>query len=130
MAAEAITFASAEALVRDYLDSVMTEPVVRVIPSPRPATFVRVMLTGTTRRTLHLADARVTIECWAPSAAEAEALSREVYGRMSAMDLTDGTYVPLGPAGWAGGPYADVDPDSGTARYTMTAIVRQPAIVL
>lgn len=124
---ETITFSSVEAQVIGYLTPLLATPVVRVIPASRPALFVRVLLTGTTRRSLTLADAHVTVECWAATDAAAEALARQTYALMCAMDLDDGTHVPDGPEGWMGGPYASADPVSGTPRYVMTAIVRQSA---
>lgn len=127
---EAITFPSVEAQALDYLTPLVTVPVERKIPETRPTSFVRLMLTGTTRRNLAQADARLTVECWAKTDTDAEALSRQVYGLMCAMDLPDGTHVPQGADGWAGGPYASADPTSGTPRYVMTCIVRQSAIVL
>lgn len=122
---EAIAFGNVEAATVGYLAPLVGVPVVRVIPATRPAKFVRVLLTGTSRRSLTLADAHVTIECWASSDADAEALARLVYAQMCAMDLPDGTHVPDGPDGWLGGPYASPDPTSGTPRYVMTTIVRQ-----
>lgn len=127
---EALTFPSVEAQVLDYLTPIVAVPVVRVVPATRPVSFVRLMLTGTTRRNLVQADARLMIECWAKTDADAEALARTVYGRMSAMNLPDGTHVPQGEDGWAGGPYASADPTTGTPRYVMACIVRQSAIVL
>lgn len=128
--AEAITFGNAEAAVIGYLTALAGVPALRVLPSPLPPSFVRVMLTGTSRRHLAAADAQITLECWAKTDAAAETLGRLVYGLMSAMDLPDGTHVPQGEDGWLGGPYASQDPTTGTPRYVMTAIVRQPAITL
>ena len=127
---EPISFGNVEAQVAGYLAPLLSVPVVRVIPSSRPASFVRLMLTGTSRRGIAQADARVTVECWAVTDAAAEALARQTYGLLCALDLPDGTHVPVGEDGWAGGPYADKDPTSGTPRYVMTVILRQPAIVL
>jgi len=122
-----ITFSNVEAQTVTYLAPLLSVPAVRVVPASRPASFVRVLLTGTNRLTLTLADARVTVECWAPTDAAAEALSRQTYALLCAMDLDDGTHVPDGPDGWAGGPYASADPVSGSPRYVMTVIVRQSA---
>ena len=127
---ERLTFPNVEAQVVGYLAPLLSVPVVRIIPSTRPASFVRMMLTGTSRRGLAQADARLTVECWATTDAAAEALARQAYGLLCALDLPDGTHVPLGSDGWAGGPYADVDPTSGSPRYVMTVVVRQSAIVL
>ncbi len=123
----AITFPNVEAQTVAYLGPLLSVPAVRVVPASRPASFVRVLLTGTNRLSLTLADARVTVECWAATDAAAEALARQTYALLCAMDLDDGTHVPDGPDGWAGGPYASADPVSGSPRYVMTVIVRQSA---
>ena len=127
---EQITFSNVEAQVVGYLAPLAGVPAYRVIPAARPTSFVRVLLTGTRRLGLTQADASVTLECWAASDAAAHDLARKVYGLMCAMDLADGSHVPDGEDGWAGGPYPSPDPDSGTPRYVMTAVVRQPAILL
>lgn len=129
MSREQITFPNVEAQVRDYLTPLLDVTVERIAPERLPPVFVRVVLNGTTRRDLITAEAMVTLECWAPTDAEAEALSRRVYGALCAMDLPDGTYVPDGEDGWAGGPYPSPDPESGTPRYVMTCLVTQEALV-
>ncbi|MCL2453759.1 MAG: hypothetical protein FWD18_00425 [Micrococcales bacterium] len=122
-----LTLGSAEAAVLDYLSPLVDVPVLRGAPAgERPEAFVRLMLTGTRRTSLVQADAQVTVECWAPTHAAAYEVCRQVYGLLGAMDLDDGTHVPPGEDGWAAGPYASVDPDTGTPGYVMTVVVRQP----
>ena len=128
--AEALAFPNVEAQTVTYLAPLVGVSVLRVLPDPLPAgTFVRVMLTGTRRVNLTLMERRVTLECWAAlgHAADAEALASITYGHMGAWS-TDSTWVPDGQDGWAGGPYADVDPETGRPRYVMTANVRQGVI--
>ena len=127
--AEAITFDNAEAIVVGHLSGHLAVPVQRVVADPRPAKFVRVLATGAHRRNLPQLDAQITLECWAPTDAAAAALARDTYGWMCALDL-DTAHVPQGSDGWLGGPYPSPDPESGTPRYVMTAIVRQRATTL
>lgn len=108
-----------------YLNAALDGPVRAAgqVPNPRPASFVRCVLTGADRFTPVHRDARVTLECWAPTDAEATTLSAVVE------DLVDGMYdnwnhIPL-EYGWAGGPHLSPDPDSGTPRVVMTANLRQ-----
>lgn len=126
---EYITFENVEEVVMDYLNGVQSVPVKRVVTDPWPDEFAKVLLTGTTRRNITLADARVTIECHAKRDDRAEAIARDIYGWMCAMSLPV-AWVPEGEDGWAGGPYANVDPTRKTPRYDMTAIVRQAAVTL
>ncbi|MCL2089846.1 MAG: hypothetical protein FWH11_01240 [Micrococcales bacterium] len=126
---EPVALGNVEAQVMGYLTSLLDVPSVRVVPRPRPDRFVRVLLTGTRRTSPVTADAQVTVECWAPTDAAACDLARQVYGHLCALDLPDGTFVPPGEDGWVGGPYASADPDSGTPRYVMTAIVRQAVLL-
>jgi len=123
---EPLTFHNVEAQVCVYLTPLLGIPAVRVLPATLPADFVRVMLTGSTRRNLSLSDARVTLECWAPVGkdADAESLGRRTYAYMCAF-ATETAWVPLGADGWTQGPYADIDPDTKRPRYVMTANVRQ-----
>lgn len=94
------------------------------VPNPRHVRFVRCVLTGADRFTPVHRDARVTLECWAPTDAEADRLAAAVE------DLVDGmgdawNSVPQGSPGWPGGPHQSPDPDSGTPRVVMTANLRQ-----
>lgn len=94
------------------------------IPSPRPARFVRAVLTGHARRTLAHADAQVTLECWdAAGSVQAFELAGLVYDLMGDLDEA-GCHVPQAPDGWVGGPVYLEDPTTAAPRYVMTPIVR------
>lgn len=94
------------------------------VPTPRPVEFVRVILTGAVRESVSHRAAQVTVECWAGSGPAAAALADDVYDALAALDV-GGSHVPQGPDGWVGGPYSQPDPDTGSPRYVMTAILRQ-----
>lgn len=125
--AEYLTFENVEAVVVDYLNGVQSVHATRVVDDGAPDEYVKVLLTGTSRRSITMAESRVTIECHALTDARAEAIARDVYGWMCALH-TPTAWIPDGEAGWAGGPYATVDPTRGTPRYDMTANVRQAAV--
>jgi hypothetical protein len=126
---EVLTFPNVEAQTLAYLEPLLEVPVDRVLRDPLPDEFVRVLLTGTRRLNISLLNRRVTLECWAKTDAAAEALASKTYGYMAAW-RTDSVWVPQGEDAFAGGPYADVDPDTKRPRYTMTANVRQGVIHL
>jgi len=122
-------FQDPEAVVVSYLNPLLIadEDTARAstrVPNPRPPRLVRVILTGTVRRSVSRRDAQVTIEYWAPDGPAAAAGADKVYDWLEDLDV-GGSHVPQGPDGWLGGPYSQPDPDSGSPRYVMTVIVRQ-----
>lgn len=117
-------FADPEALVVAHLDPLGVVVSTRLPPTPVTDGVVRVMLTGTSRRSMAHRDCQITLECWSPDSPDAADLAELVRSRVETLD-TPGGHVPQGPAGWVGGPYADDDALSGTPRYVMTVIVRQ-----
>ncbi len=122
-------FPDAVATTVAYLDSraVAAGDSVRAhgrVPTTRPARFVRVMQTGSSRRSMAHRDVQLTVECWAPSEPDAERLGDLVHGWLCDMDTPEG-HVPQGERGWLGGPYSQEDPLSGSPRHVMTCIVRQ-----
>lgn len=122
-------FASPITTIRAYLDSraIDADDTVRAfggVPNPRPARFVRLMLAGTTVRSVAHRDARVVVECWERSEDAAERLADLVFGWLCDLN-TSGGVVPQGPDGWLGGPYSQPDPISGTPRYVMTVNLTQ-----
>lgn len=127
--AEVLAPANVEALAIAYLTPLVGVDVLRVLPETLPAKFVRVMLTGTRRVNVSLVERRLTVECWASSDADAEALGSLTYAHLGAWK-TDSVWVPDGENGWTAGPYADVDPDTGRPRYVMTPNVRQAVVAV
>lgn len=124
-------FPDAEAVVVSYLNTLLatdgdTARASTYVPADRPARLVRVMLTGSARRTLSHEDAQITVECWAPEGPDARALAGKVYGWLCDLD-SGGSHVPQGEDGWVGGPYSEPDPETDTPRYVMTCIVRSRA---
>ena len=119
-----LTFPNVEAQAMVYLTPRVGVPVQRVLPNDLPDEFVRVILTGTRRINLTLLERRLTVECWALTDAAAHDLAALTYAHLSAW-RTDSVWVPHGEDGWAGGPYADIDPDTKRPQYVMTANVRQ-----
>lgn len=123
--AEALGLPNVEAQTIVHLAPLVGVDVMRVMADPLPSgPFVRVVLTSTRRINLTLLERGVTLECWGGTDAQAAELSSVVYAHMGAWH-TDHTWVPVGEDAFAGGPYADVDPDTKRPRYIMTANVRQ-----
>lgn len=124
-----MSWASPIKAVRTYLDEafIASGDSARTfggVPSPRPDRFVRLMCVGTATTSLAHRDVRIVAECWETSESNAEAFGDTVSDLLASMDAASG-HVPNGPAGWAGGPYSQPDPDSGTPRAVMTFILRQ-----
>ena len=95
------------------------ESAATTVPDPRPGRFLRLMLSGSERRTIVHRDTRITIECWNSAGEAAAAHDAElVYMAMDAWDL-----VPDFD-GFPSGPYTQPDPETGTPRYVMTCLVR------
>lgn len=113
-------WADAEALTITYLNGTgLFGEVSTQVPEPRPDRFVRVMSSGSSRRTLVHRDTRITVECWdAESEAAACELAEQVYAALDDWDL-----VPTFD-GWPSGPYPQSDPNTGCPRYVMTCLVR------
>lgn len=120
--AEAMTIA----YLTDHLPAVLPPDVEASlstgIPEERPPRLVRVMLSGSQRRTIVHRDSRITLECWSDHGeADASALMEAVYQAIDDWEL-----VPPFD-GWPSGPYLQPDPDTGTSRYVATCIVRHRA---
>ncbi len=129
-----ITPIDAEAEVVAYLNAALaargdTARATTRVPDDRPSRFVRVALTGSTRRSVAHIDAQVTIECWDTDSVGASELTSLAYALMCAMD-TGEAHVPQGSDGWVGGPAYLEDPTARVPRYVMTAIVRTRARTL
>jgi hypothetical protein len=117
-----VTFPDAVALLIDYLNDNIVEPVVHRIPNPRPATFVTVRRTGGPKRNLVTDQAQVTVESWAASDEDAHDLAQEVRALLN--DLGDGVKSLDGVAVYRcdelAGPADLPDPLSDQARFTQS----------
>lgn len=117
-------WADAVAMTRTYLADTLKArgypgAVETRIPDPRPDRFVRLMNSGSERRTLVHRDTRITVEVWnAQSEGAAVADAEVVYDA-----LDDWDEVPVWD-GWPSSPYEQQDPESGCPRVVMTCIVR------
>ncbi|MFT3877140.1 MAG: hypothetical protein QM708_12065 [Propioniciclava sp.] len=118
-------WADAEKMTLDYLAAALPgrldEDVVlsTTVPSPLPDCLVRVMSSGSERRTIVHRDSRITVECWWPGdESRASRLAEIVYETLDEWELL--------PAfdGWPSGPYPQPDPTTGCPRYVMTCVVR------
>lgn len=117
-------FPDPETLVVDYLRALIA-PIKAYtrVPAQRPASFVRVVRTGGSLRSVAHEDAQITVECWSTDSVAASDLARRVAGLLEVMDVPGG-HVPQGPPGWVGRPAYLEDPIAGVPRYLMTCIVR------
>lgn len=123
--AEALSPPNVEQQTIDYLDALLSVPVLRVLTDPLPSgPFVHVLLTTTRRLNVSLLERGVTLECWGGTDGQALDLGSLVYAHMGAWK-TDHTWVPDGEDAFSGGPYPDVDPATKRPQYVMTANVRQ-----
>lgn len=117
-------WADALTLIRDYLLAGLPArgldvPVATVVPDPRPDQFIRLVDSGSERRTLVHRDSRITVEVWNATGEAAAVEDAElVYDALDNWEL-----VPPFD-GFPSGPYAQPDPDTGTPRVVMTCIVR------
>ena len=126
-------WADAEAMTLAYLQEALPplleasgdyDPVALSTTAPEepPPRLVRVMLSGSERRTVVHRDSKITLECWSNQGeAEASRLMEHVYAAIDAWDLVP----PFG--GWPSGPYLQPDPTTGTPRYVATCLVRHRA---
>lgn len=121
----AVTFGDVEAMLTGALPAMLagkgfTVPVGTKVPNPRPARFVRLIVTSGNRRNLVAAAPTVTIEGWAQTETAArqltetaracvESLAGQVVGGVAVIRSRD--FPPPGNF---------PDADSGQARYTTT----------
>lgn len=117
-------WADALAMCRDYL---IDRPELGLdettcgthVPDPRPPRFVRLVDSGSERRTIVHRDSRVTIETWNDDGEQAAKLDAErIYAALDEWELLPDF------DGWPSGPYSQPDPDTGAARYVMTCLIR------
>ncbi len=89
------------------------------VPNPRPDRFLRLVDSGSERRTIVHRDSRVTVEAWnADGSAAAKQDAERVYDALDEWEL-----VPDFD-GWPSGPYSQPDPETGAPRYVMTCLIR------
>lgn len=124
-----MTFPNPVAAIRTYLNARASDagsPLLAYggVPQPRPVRFTRLMLAGATDRSVAHRDARVVVESWAATEAQALEDAGLIHDWLCAMDEDDG-HVPQGRDGWFGGPYSQPDPDSESPRYVQTVNLRQ-----
>ncbi|MBK7822822.1 MAG: hypothetical protein IPJ61_17610 [Tessaracoccus sp.] len=111
-----------ERLTPDPFGPPMQVAFATAVPDPRPDRLVRVMLSGSERRTVVHRRSKITIEAWSDHGeADASALMEAVYNTLDAWQL-----VPPFD-GWPSGPYQQTDPKTSTSRYIATCIVQHRA---
>lgn len=118
-------FPDTTALVIAHLNDVLTPPVTRTIPDPRPATFVTVIRTGGTVSAASplIDEVQLTFESWAATHPAAHDLAQLVRANVMAMagQVIDG--VSVYRVEEFAGPQDLPDPQSTQARWTSTAVV-------
>lgn len=108
-----------------------TVTVVTQVPSTRPSTFVRLVVTNTSRLSLAHAEVVVVHECWARSEYEAGVLSEVAYPVAASTAISDPyVWCPPGSRGTVYGPYPSDDPTTGTPRsvFAVSLLVAAEAI--
>lgn len=107
-----------DAIVVAYLNTLLTPPVATDVPDPRPAEFVRVLVTGGGgRRDLVLQDAQITVEAWAATYADASELMMLADAHMHNARFVD---ADIRNVRAFGAPINLPDPTSGQSRMTAT----------
>jgi hypothetical protein len=115
-------FRDAEAVIIEHLDTALTVPVAGRVPDPRPPRFVRVERLGGGRETRVSDAARVAVEAWAATDADAAVLLNTA--RQALFDA-EGTLFGVDEYG---GPTRLPDPYSNMSRYTASFTVRVRAL--
>lgn len=118
-----IRFPDAEQLVVDYLDAALPQPVSTRVPSPRPASFVRVLRTGGPRATRVSDAAQITIEAFGNLESVAADLIREARALIDDLRGKTVAGVVVYRVEELGGPANLPDPTTDQHRYTFTAVV-------
>lgn len=126
--ADLILFPDAVATTIDYLTDVLPDygetcPVVKNVPTDRPARFVQVFRTGGPRHNLVVDGAQLTVECWADTDAEAADLAALVRGALFAIRSEIVGTVTFYKVDELAGPADLPDPESNQARMTWSVIV-------
>lgn len=122
----AVLFPDVEQLLIDALPPLLAAhgytgvAVTTRVPNPRPAAFVRVLVTGGARQTLVTDAPTVTVEGWGATETAALNLTRTARGCLELLrGVTVGGVVVYGGRDF-GSPVNLPDPDSAQYRYTTT----------
>lgn len=113
-------FVDVEAMLADFFRANTSHTVYTLIPSTRPAEFVRVWRTGGGASNRILDEPVVTVQGWAPNKGRAADLTGEC--RDLLMHGFSG--MPLVRSVESVGFYYDPDPDTGVARYSASFRLR------
>lgn len=122
-----ILFPDAVETVILYLDDILDDygeecPVVKDVPTDRPARFVQVFRTGGPRHNLVVDGAQLTIACWADTDAEAADLASLVRAALLAVCSDVVGTVTFYKVDELAGPADLPDPLSNQARVTWSVI--------
>lgn len=93
------------------------------VPSQRPSTFVRLILTGGARHNLVQDNPTVVYEAWSDSETAAAALAQLVRALLASLAGQMVNGVQVYRVGEFAGPQNLPDPDSGQIRYTGTVSI-------
>lgn len=115
-------FPDATASVIGYLSPLLEEPVVGLVPNPRPAKFVRIERLGGPRETRVSDAARVAVEAWASTDTDAAQLLNRA--RSHLFDVEGDLFG----ADEYGGPVRLPDPTTDMSRYAASFTIRVRAI--
>lgn len=113
----------AEKVVCDYLRAGLGGVAVASrVPKERPARFVRAWRTGGPTVNRVLDDAQMTVQAWAETTVDAQALAGQCRDLMLRAVAAGG--IPQARRVQLHSLYYDEDPDSRTPRYTFTGTLR------
>lgn len=130
MTSEIIAFPDAEGVLVNFLNGVLDVPVSTRVPSPRPASFVRVVRVGGSRRDLVTDGPLLVFEAWAATetaAADLARLARAYVGSLPGQSV-NGVWVYRVVE--AGGTQSFPDPATDSPRYQFTVQIYTRGAVL
>lgn len=115
-----MAYPNALALMKAYLDPLVTPPVVSRIPDPRPASFVSMRLVATTQIRPVRVQPRIDFYAWAKTDTDAWTLGELVYRSVHALAGTNLLGIPCYRVDDFLGPKQSDDTLTGTPRIWMT----------
>lgn len=127
---ELIIFPDVEALLVRVLPALVGVPVATRVPTPRPASFVRVKRVGGPRRDYVTEEPLVVVECWAETEPDASDLGRRAQAHVFALGQTDSAGDYVRAVREVGGLQAFPDPVSKSPRYQFTVQLQTRGVPL
>lgn len=127
---EAIVFPVVEKLLVAYLAPLAGVPVTVRVPNPRPASFVKLVRVGGTRRDRITDEPMVVFQCWADTESNAAKLGARIQAHVFALEQTGTPDGYVRSVHEIGGLQYFPDPESGQPTYQFTAQLQTRGVPL